>query len=250
ASIAMHGVRQADVALGETVCVVGLGLVGLIAVQLFAAAGARVFGADLNPDRVALALTMGAEDAADPSVADVEPRALRFSRGRGFDRVMVAAADPGNEAMALAARIARDRGRVVVLGIVGMALDYKMFYDKELELRMSRSYGPGRYDESYEREGLDYPLPYVRWTEQRNLEAVLDLLATRRLALAPLISHRVPFADAPAIYSKLAGAEGRAMLGVVFEYGDDRKPIVRRIDLPHVAAAPSAGLGGAASCSG
>jgi predicted dehydrogenase/threonine dehydrogenase-like Zn-dependent dehydrogenase len=231
AAIALHGVRQAEVQLGDTVAVVGLGLLGLMSVQMLAASGARVFGFDLNDSRMALARSLGAEQALSPSAPGLSLAVSGFTNGHGFDRVIVAAADSSNRAIEFAAEVARDRGRVVLLGLVGMELNRKLFYDKELELRMSRSYGPGRYDPSYEEDGVDYPLPYVRWTEQRNLAAVMNLMATGKLALDPLLTHRMPFDRAPEAYDMLVGPEAGSIIGLVLDYGAPGKPVATKIDI-------------------
>jgi predicted dehydrogenase/threonine dehydrogenase-like Zn-dependent dehydrogenase len=239
ASIALHGVRQSEVQLGSTVAVVGLGLVGLIAVQMLVSAGCTVIGIDTNPDRVRLARELGARIAAAPDDAGVLESILGVSDSRGADCVIVSAADPTSTATAFAARIARDRGRVVILGIVGMNLDHKMFYEKELELRMSRSYGPGRYDPEYEINGTDYPASYVRWTERRNMSAVIGMIAAGQLRLDRLITHRFPFAKAPEAYDLIAGTESHKVLGVVFEYPDLPRPSSGRVELRQATAARS-----------
>ena len=231
AAIALHGVRQAEVQLGDTVAVVGLGLLGLMTVQMLAASGARVFGFDLNDSRMALARSLGAEQALSPSAPGLTLAVSGFTGGHGFDRVIVAAADSSNRAIEFAAEVARDRGRVILLGLVGMELNRKLFYDKELELRMSRSYGPGRYDPSYEDDGVDYPLPYVRWTEQRNLSAVLNLMATGKLRLDALLTHRMPFDRAPEAYDMLVGPEAPAIIGLVLDYGAPGKPATTQIQI-------------------
>lgn len=231
ASIALHGVRQANVQVGESIAVIGQGLVGLLAVQMLSASGARVFGIDLSQSRVDLAKTLGAIDGATVGSAGFDLRVSGFTGGAGFDTVVVAAADSSSRATGLAAKIARDRGRVVVLGIVGMELEHKLFYDKELELKMSRSYGPGRYDTSYEEGGQDYPFSYVRWTEQRNLASVLELMRSKRLVLDPLITHRFPFDRAPEAYGMLAGPEAGSILGIVFDYGSGGKTRTTKVEL-------------------
>jgi predicted dehydrogenase/threonine dehydrogenase-like Zn-dependent dehydrogenase len=243
-SIALHGVRQADVQVGETVCVVGLGLVGLLAVQVLRAAGCRVFGVDLNRERIALARTLGASAGLPPEASGLDQEVAAFTRGLGFDVAIVAAADPGSRAIGLAARAVRDRGRVVVLGIVGMDLDHKLFYDKELDLRMSRSYGPGRYDPAYELEGTDYPPAYVRWTERRNMEAFLDLVRDGQVAVEPLVTHRLPFDRAPQGYELIAGPDGSRVLGLLFEYGEGPHVPSRRVDLQPAARAAKDGAVG------
>ena len=156
--------------------VVGLGLIGLITVQLLKANGCRVFGIDVSPAKVELGRQMGLDAGAVSAQDDVIAEVSRFTRGRGADHVLITAATKSNEPIALAGEIARMRGQVVAVGAVGMDIPRDVYYKKELEVKISMSYGPGRYDPSYEEGGIDYPYPYVRWTEQRNLEAVLDLM--------------------------------------------------------------------------
>ncbi len=194
-AIALQGVRQADARLGENVAVIGLGLVGQLTVLLLKAAGCRVFGHDLKPEAVALA---GVE----------APRPDRM------DAVIITASTTSNEPLRLAGELCRDRGRVVMVGVTGMEIPRDLYYRKELEFRLSRSCGPGRYDPLYEEKGIDYPLGYVRWTEQRNLEAFLNL----RLNVAPLITHTFPIEDAPKAYDLITGKTGERFVGVLLKY--------------------------------
>jgi len=215
-AIALQGIRLARPALGEAVVVTGLGLVGLLAVQMLRAQGCRVLGLDPDPARRALAGTFGAEtaDATDPDA--VLAAAERFSRGHGVDAVLIAAATQSDEPVSLAARMSRQRGRIVLIGVSGLKLSRADFFEKELTFQVSHSYGPGRRDPDYEEKGHDYPAGLVRWTEQRNFEAVLDMMADGRLDLDPLISHRFAFADATDAYDTLAG--GAAALAILLEY--------------------------------
>lgn len=167
-AICLHGLRTAEVALGDSVAVIGLGLLGQITVQLLKAAGCRVFAMDLLQPRVDLALTSGAE-AACATAAEFRDLCFQKSSGRGVDAVLITAETPSNEPVNLSAQVARDRAIVVAVGTVGMELERKLYYEKELDFRISRSYGPGRYDSAYEQKGRDYPIGYVRWTETRNL---------------------------------------------------------------------------------
>jgi threonine dehydrogenase-like Zn-dependent dehydrogenase len=199
-AIALHGFRLADAQLGETVAVIGLGLLGLLATGIASAAGCRVLGIDLDPRRVSLAQAMGGDGVLR---AQAEEAAQFFSRGRGCDAVLICADTPEADPVELAGAIARDRARVVAIGAVGLNLPRKVYYEKELSFVNSRSYGPGRYDSSYEQGGHDYPLGYVRWTEGRNLEAVIDLLSTGRLVVRPLISHRFHVDEAAQAYDCL-----------------------------------------------
>lgn len=216
-AIALHGVRLADVKLGEYVAVLGLGLLGQITTQLLHASGCRAIGFDPRPERAALALACGATAvaSAEDTFADL---CRMHSGGRGADAVLITADTPSNAPLALAGRVSRDRGVVVAVGAVGMQIPRKAYFEKELDFRISRSYGPGRYDTTYEEEGRDYPIGYVRWTEQRNLQAVVELLAARRIDVTPLISHRFPIEDAARAYDLISAKTGEPFLGVVLTY--------------------------------
>ncbi|GAB4524667.1 MAG: bi-domain-containing oxidoreductase [Anaerolineales bacterium] len=216
-AIALHGFRLAEAQIGETVAVIGLGLLGLLGAQIARAAGCRVLGIDLSPERVALAHRLGLQAVPRP---EAEAAVLAFSRGRGADVVLICADTPSNDPVTLAGALARDRARVVAIGAVGLEIPRKVYYEKELSFINSRSYGPGRYDPAYEEGGQDYPLGYVRWTEGRNLEAVVDLLASGALQVQPLISHRFPIARAPEAYELILGKRGEPFLGVVLTYGE------------------------------
>lgn len=213
-AIAMQGVRLAEVSVGETVLVVGLGLIGQLAVSILAAAGCRVIGADPDAAKCELALRMGAELARpNLSAQHVED----VTRGLGADAVLIAASTKSNSPIELAAAAVRKKGRVVLVGVVGLELDRRAFYFKEAEFVVSCSYGPGRYDAEYEDRGHDYPAAYVRWTEQRNIQAVLDLMGQRKLDVAPLISHRFAIERAADAYDLIErGSE--PYLGIVLEY--------------------------------
>lgn len=216
-AIALHAVRNAKAQLGETVVVLGLGLIGQLAVQILAAAGCRVVGVDPNPARVALAREAGTELGMQTSDDRLESRVRQFTRNRGADAVLITAATRDNGPLRQAARLARDRARVVVVGVTGMEIPRKTFYEKELSLVVSRSYGPGRYDEAYESKGQDYPLGYVRWTENRNLEAFLDLVAAGKIDPCKCTTHRFPIDQGvEAMELILAGREPH--LGVLLTY--------------------------------
>lgn len=216
-AIALQGLRLATPTLGERFVVIGLGLIGLLAVQLLRAAGCRVLGIDPDPARRELAVGFGAEVVAPELGEDVLNAAAAFSAHRGVDGVLIAASTASSEPVAQAARMCRQRGRIVLIGVVGLELDRTEFYKKEISFQVSCSYGPGRYDPSYEERGQDYPFGHVRWTEQRNLEAVLDMMAAGRLNVRPLITHRFELRAAPAAYELLAsGAEPH--LGIILEY--------------------------------
>lgn len=203
-SIALHGVRQAQVQLGEAVLVIGLGLVGQLGVQILKAAGCRVMGSDLRPDRVELAKSLGLDLGIGPG-ADFVGEVQRFTRGIGADAVLLCADTDSSEPIREAMEACRQRGRIVVVGAVGLDLERRPLYEKELVVTISRSYGPGRYDPLYEKGGIDYPVSYVRWTEQRNLEAFLRLLAEGKVAIDPLIGLEVSLEEAPQAYAALQG---------------------------------------------
>ncbi len=215
-AIAMQGVRLSRITLGETVFVIGLGLVGQITVALLRAAGATVIGTDLDPAKCALAKEMGAA-AAHVGLGADDVRSL--TRGLGADAVLITASTNSNGPIDLAADAVRQKGRVVLVGVIGLTLDRRPFYFKEAEFVVSCSYGPGRYDANYEQGGQDYPAAHVRWTEQRNFQAVLDLMATGQLDVTRLISHRFEIGRAPAAYD-LIEAEREPYLGVLLEYDD------------------------------
>lgn len=214
-AVALQGIRLAAPTLGECFLVSGLGLIGLLAVQLLRAHGARVIGADFHPQRLSLAQDFGAE-TIDLNQEDLPARCAAFSRGRGIDGVLITAATQSNEPVHQAALVCRKRGRIVLTGVAGLQLSREEFYKKELTFQVSCSYGPGRYDAAYEDLGQDYPLGYVRWTAQRNFEAVLDLLAARQLVVEPLISHRFPFRLAPHAYELISRRQ--PSLGIVLDY--------------------------------
>ncbi len=224
-AIALQGVRQAAPGLGERVAVIGCGLIGLLTVQLLRAHGARVAAFDLREDLVAKARELGAETGATGDADAQAAFALEWSEGIGVDRVIVTAASTSDAPMVAAAGMCRDRARVVAVGLVPFALPRDIAYAKELELRISRSYGPGRYDPDFEEHGRDYPIGYVRWTETRNLEAFLQLVAEGRVRLDPLITHRFPVEEAPRAYGLLLGQEpgSPAPLGLVIEYPRSRQ---------------------------
>ena len=215
-AIALQGIRLARPTLGETVVVTGLGLIGLMTVQLLRAQGCRVLGIELDPAKLALARQFGAEVVDLAAGQDPLPIAERFSRGRGVDAVLVTATTTSSEPMHQAAQMCRRRGRIVLVGVTGLNLSRADFFKKELSFQVSCSYGPGRYDPNYEEKGQDYPVGFVRWTEQRNFEAVLDMLASGALDVAPLISHRFAIEQAEEAYAVVNGKE--PSLGVVLEY--------------------------------
>ncbi|HMB84326.1 MAG TPA: bi-domain-containing oxidoreductase [Terriglobales bacterium] len=216
-AICLHGIRTAEVALGDTVAVIGLGLLGQITVQLLKAAGCRVFGMDLLRQRADLAIGCGAE-AACTSAREFRDLCFQKTGGMGVDSVLITAETPSSEPVNLAAELARDRAIVVAVGTVGMELQRKLYYEKELDFRISRSYGPGRYDAAYEQKGRDYPIGQVRWTETRNLEAFLQFIADRKLNLPSLITHRFPMEQATRAYDLITGSTGEPFLAALITY--------------------------------
>ena len=238
-AIALQGVRLVQPTLGETVVVTGLGLIGLVTVQLLRAHGCRVLGLDFDPEKLEMARKFGAEVVNLAAGQDPVAAAQAFSRGRGVDAVIITASTKSNEPMHQAALMSRKRGRIVLVGVTGLELSRADFFEKELTFQVSCSYGPGRYDPNYEERGNDYPVGFVRWTEQRNFEAVLDMMSDGRLDVKPLISHRFAITDAEAAYELVGG--GGPSLGILLEYPTvDQKPDgeVRRttVELPRSAA--------------
>jgi predicted dehydrogenase/threonine dehydrogenase-like Zn-dependent dehydrogenase len=218
-AIAMHGFRLAEPQIGENVTVIGLGLLGLLAVQMADAAGCKVLGIDIDPKRVALAASLGIQAVTRSKAIDASQA---FTANRGFDRILICADTASNDPVELAAVIARDRASVVATGAVGLTLPRKIYYEKELSFINSRSYGPGRYDPAYEEEGRDYPLGFVRWTEGRNFESVVGLMADGKLKAAPLITHRFPIEEAARAYEVITGKTKKPFLGVLLTY-DEKK---------------------------
>jgi len=224
-AIALQGVRLLSPTLGETIGVFGLGLIGLLAVQILKAHGARVIGFDFDGERVDLARRYGAEAENLTLGPDPVEAARAFTGERGVDGVLVTAATKSHELMHQAAQMCRQRGRIVLTGVTGLNLARSDFYEKELTFQVSCSYGPGRYDSRYEEMGQDYPVAFVRWTEQRNFEAVLELMREKRLSTAELISQRVAMAEAKAAYDAVAA---KRVIGVMLTYPDSRTPEARQ----------------------
>jgi predicted dehydrogenase len=214
-AIALHGFRLAEPQLGENVAVIGLGLLGLLTIQLAAAAGCRVFGVDTNPGRVQLAEQFGISACSRQNAVD---SARAFTANRGFDSVIICADTSSNDPVELAGLIARDRAKIVATGAVGLSFPRKIYYEKELSFINSRSYGPGRYDAGYEENGQDYPIGFVRWTEGRNFEAVVALLAQDKLRIAPLVTHRISIEKAAEAYEIITGKAKEPFLGVLLTY--------------------------------
>lgn len=216
-AIAMQGIRLIKPTIGETVVVTGLGLIGLLAVQILKANGCRVLGIDFDSTKCELAKQFGAEVVDLSKGEDALVVAEAFSRGRGVDAVLITASSKSNDIMHQAATMCRKRGRIVLVGVVGLELSRADFYEKEITFQVSCSYGPGRYDEEYENKGRDYPFAFVRWTEQRNFEAILDLMSSGAINVKPLVSHRFSIDNAKAAYEKL---DDRSSLGIVLDYNE------------------------------
>jgi predicted dehydrogenase/threonine dehydrogenase-like Zn-dependent dehydrogenase len=244
AAIGLQGIRLAQPSIGECVVVTGLGLIGLMTVQMLRAQGCRVLGIDYSPARLALAREFGAETVNPGDGEDVLTRAASFSRGRGVDAVIITATTKSNEPASQAATMCRKRGRIVLVGVVGLELNRADFYEKELFFQVSCSYGPGRYDPEYEEDGKDYPIGFVRWTEQRNFEAVLDLMASGAIDIAPLITHR--FEIERAVEAMALLTSGEASLGILLTYPDATLAVdvVRHVTLEATAPAPGKGTVG------
>jgi polar amino acid transport system substrate-binding protein len=226
-AIALQGVRQSAPTLGERFVVMGLGLIGLLTVQLLKANGCRVLGFDPNPGRVALARELGADIAISDGLAE---SVQGFTGGYGADAVIVTASSKSSEPINRAAEISRMKGRIVIVGLVGMTIDREPFYKRELELKLSMSYGPGRHDPDYELSGHDYPLPYVRWTEQRNMEAFLALVAEGKVTPQKLVTHHFSIAEAEQAYRLME--RGEPHLAMLLTYPEDAaaRPVERRIE--------------------
>jgi predicted dehydrogenase/threonine dehydrogenase-like Zn-dependent dehydrogenase len=237
-AIALQGIRLVQPTLGEAVVVTGLGLIGQIAVQLLRANGCRVLGIDFDPAKLAMARSFGAEVVNLGAGEDPVQAAERFSRGRGVDAVLVTAATKSSEPMHQAALMCRKRGRIVLVGVTGLELSRDDFFKKELTFQVSASYGPGRYDPDYEEKGQDYPVGFVRWTEQRNFEAVLDMLADGRLDVQPLISHRFGLEQTEAAYAVVGGSE--PSMGILLEYPTRPEKADSVVREPTVRMAPPA----------
>ncbi|MEQ8903310.1 MAG: bi-domain-containing oxidoreductase [Roseovarius sp.] len=216
ASIGLQGIRLAQPTLGESFVVTGVGLIGILTVQMLRAQGCRVMAVDFDAEKLELARQFGAQICNPAAGEDPVAAGLAFSRGAGVDGVIVTASTKSSDPITQAARMCRKRGRIVLVGVTGLELTRADFYEKELSFQVSCSYGPGRYDAAYEEQGQDYPIGFVRWTEKRNFDAVLDLMAAGALDVAPLISHRIPFEEAPRAYELLS--RDKSALGIVLSY--------------------------------
>jgi predicted dehydrogenase/threonine dehydrogenase-like Zn-dependent dehydrogenase len=230
-AIALHGFRLAEPQLGENVAVIGLGLLGLLTIQMAAAAGCNVLGIDLDPKRIKLATALGLEAVTRPQA---ESASQAFTANRGFDSIIICADTPSNDPVELAGVIARDRAKVVATGAVGLNIPRKIYYEKEIALINSRSYGPGRYDSNYEENGNDYPIGYIRWTEGRNFQSVVDLMSSRKLKVESLITHRFPIEEGEKAYEVITGKKKEAFLGVLLTYGEKEEVKSKKVEFPSI----------------
>jgi predicted dehydrogenase len=232
-AIALQGIRLSEVKLGEVVAVIGLGLLGQLAAQMLKAAGCIVVGLDIQSQRAELALQLGA-DAVATTPDELSGICQRFSVGNGADAVLIAADTKSDQPVELAGKVARDKGIVVAVGAVGMNIPRKVYFEKELDFRISRSYGPGRYDPEYEEKGHDYPYAYVRWTERRNMQAFVQMLSERKVRVESLITHRFPIRNASKAYELITGKTSEPFLGVVMTYAETadlrRKVVLRAVN--------------------
>lgn len=217
-SIGLQGIRLAQPTLGETVVVTGLGLIGLLTVQLLQAHGCKVIASDFDQQKVELAKSFGVDAVNVSSDIDIVEYVKMKTNGRGADAVLITASTKSSDPVSQAARMSRQRGRIILVGVTGLELNRSEFYEKELSFQVSCSYGPGRYDSNYEEKGQDYPIGFVRWTEQRNFEAILDMMSDNKIDVAPLITHRYKFENAVDAYSTLS--EDKEAIGILLEYED------------------------------
>lgn len=248
ASIGLQGIRLAKPTLGESFVVTGVGLIGLLTVQLLRAQGSRVLAIDYDADKLALARRFGAETCNPGAGEDPVAAGMAFSRGIGVDGVIITASTKSNDPVTQAARMSRKRGRIILVGVVGLELNRADFYEKELTFQVSCSYGPGRYDPDYEDRGRDYPVAFVRWTEQRNFEAVLDMLAEGHIDVEPLVTHRYDFEQAPDAYETLSS--DKTALGIILNYPHEIEPrhvstVALSAHTPPAAGKPVVGVIGA-----
>jgi predicted dehydrogenase/threonine dehydrogenase-like Zn-dependent dehydrogenase len=235
-AISLHGFRLAETQLGENVAVIGLGLLGLLTIQLASAAGCNVLGIDIDPKRVKLASSLEIQAVTR---SQAEATASAFTANRGFDSIIICADTSSNDPVELAGVIARDRAKVVATGAVGLNFPRKVYYEKEIAFINSRSYGPGRYDLNYEENGQDYPFGYVRWTEGRNFQAVVDLMASGKLNVAPLISHRFDIEEGVKAYEVITGKKKEPFLGVLLTYPERKMKEERKVEFPSIVHRPT-----------
>jgi len=229
-AIAMQGVRQAEVRLGEKVAVIGLGLLGLLAVQMLKAAGCQVLGIDVDPAKLTLGKELGCSLTVHAADEGLEEQVVLFTGGYGMDATVITAGTSSNGPVEQAGEITREKGRVVVVGATGLNIPREPYYHKEIDLRISRSYGPGRYDTRYEEEGHDYPYGYVRFTERRNMACFLDLVKDGQVQLGKIITHRFPIEEAAKAYDLISGEKKEPYLGILLEYSRRLEEIPRRVE--------------------
>ncbi len=219
-SIALHGVRMASPGVNEYVGVIGLGLIGQITAQILHASGCKVFGFDIDRQKVDFALRGGMHSGSS-KLSEARLVVDAFTQGRGLDSILITASTTSNEPIVLSGELARDRGRVVAVGAVNLDIPRRLFYDKELDFKISRSYGPGRYDRTYEEKGVDYPIGYVRWTENRNMETIIDMVADKRIGAGGLITHTFVVKDVHKAYSVITKTKGD-YYGILIAFGDTK----------------------------
>ncbi|MGE5106993.1 MAG: bi-domain-containing oxidoreductase [Sphingobacteriales bacterium] len=231
-AIAMQGIRQADPKLSENICVIGLGLLGQITCQLLKANGCKVMGIDVSDKLIELSQELGIDGAMNRTNEDLLNFINRFTNGQGFDNIIITAASSTNDPIELSAEIARKKGKVIVVGAVKLDIPRDPhFYRKELDLRLSCSYGPGRYDTNYEENGQDYPYAYVRWTEQRNMEAFLQLLSQKKININPLITHVFEISEAEKAYEIIMGKIKVPHIGILISYPQNNKKLITQYSL-------------------
>ncbi|HEU4554562.1 MAG TPA: bi-domain-containing oxidoreductase [Chitinophaga sp.] len=235
-AIGLQGIRLCNPTLGETIVVTGLGLIGLLTAQLLVANGCRVIGVDLDPGKIALARRLGITGINPTEGTDVVKYVSTLTNGTGADGVIITASAKSDDIIAQAAHMSRKRGRIILVGVVGLHLNRAAFYEKELSFQVSCSYGPGRYDEQYEQKGYDYPLPFVRWTEQRNFDAVLQAIAADQLQVAPLITERVELADYRQVYENIGHSRSIASI-LVYNAHSVHQPFIQVLPAASFAGA-------------
>jgi predicted dehydrogenase/threonine dehydrogenase-like Zn-dependent dehydrogenase len=227
-SIGLQGMRLINPTFGETIVVIGLGLIGLITCQLLKANGCRVIGYDFDDNKVRLAASFGVKAFRTSEETDVVKFCLEETNGIGADGVVITASTQSDQVISQAARMSRKRGRIVLIGVIGLNINRADFYEKELSFQVSCSYGPGRYDEQYEQRGTDYPLPYVRWTEKRNFEAILESMANGSLQVNPLITEVVDLSEYDSIYRQIGSSKSIASL---LRYSDEMAEHSNRVEM-------------------
>ena len=232
-SIAMQGVRQSGAVVGDTAIVIGLGLVGLLTIQILKSAGCRVIGMDVNPNKEKIAEKLGVDLFIDMNNGEPVGEVMDFTDGYGADEILMTASTSSNTPVELTPKIIRDRGTFVIVGVSKIDIPRTPYYKKEIAVKFSRSYGPGRYDSVYEEKGIDYPIGYVRWTEKRNMEAFLSLITEGKVNVKPLISYEFPIEKAKEAYDLVSGKKkaDKPIIAILFKYDTAAKDIKRIIDL-------------------